>query len=71
MDSLRFVDDERFMHGLSEGYIAMAGNAVGLNIKDVTMSLGQILPEPRSGEEASGVVSQDGRSESVIISPLE
>ena len=37
----------------------------------MTMGLGQILPEPSGGEEASGVVSQDGKPESVTTSPLE
>ena len=61
LDSIRFVDDERFIQELSDGDVEIEVKAVGLNFKDVMMGLGQILSEALGGE-ASGVVSRVGKS---------
>ena len=61
LDSIRFVDDERFIQELSSDDVEIEVKAVGLNFKDVMMGLGQILSEALGGE-ASGVVSRVGKS---------
>ena len=61
LDSIRFVDDERFLQELSDDEVEIEVRAVGLNFKDVMMGLGQILSEALGGE-ASGVVSRVGKS---------
>ena len=61
LDSIRFVDDERFLQNLSDDEVEIEVKAVGLNFKDVMMGLGQILSEALGGE-ASGVVSRVGNS---------
>ena len=61
LDSIRFVDDERFLQELSDDDVEIEVRAVGLNFKDVMMGLGQILSEALGGE-ASGVVSRVGKS---------
>ena len=61
LDSICFVDDERFLQELSEDAMEIEVRAVGLNFKDVMMGLGQILSEALGGE-ASGVVSRVGKS---------
>lgn len=61
LDSIRFVDDERFFQELSDDEVEIEVKAVGLNFKDVMMGLGQILSEALGGE-ASGVVSRVGES---------
>ncbi len=61
LDSIRFVDDERFIQELSDDDVEIEVKAVGLNFKDVMMGLGQILSEALGGE-ASGVVSRVGKS---------
>ena len=61
LDSIRFIDDERFVQELSDDDVEIEVKAVGLNFKDVMMGLGQILSEALGGE-ASGVVSRVGKS---------
>ena len=61
LDSIRFVDDERFFQELPDDEVEIEVRAVGLNFKDVMMGLGQILSEALGGE-ASGVVSRVGGS---------
>ncbi|KAL6715297.1 hypothetical protein ACLMJK_007562 [Lecanora helva] len=61
LDSIRFVDDDRFTQEISADDVEIEVKAVGLNFKDVMMGLGQILSEALGGE-ASGVVSRVGKS---------
>ena len=60
LDSIRFVDDDRFTEGLADDHVEMEVRSIGLNFKDVMMGLGQILSEALGGEGA-GVVSRVGK----------
>ena len=61
LDTIHFVDDERFVGGVPDDCVEIEVKAVGLNFKDVMMGLGQIHSEALGGE-ASGIVSGVGKS---------
>ena len=61
LDTIRFVDDDRFTRDLPDDNVEIEVRAVGLNFKDVMMGLGQILSEALGGE-ASGVITRIGKS---------
>ncbi len=61
LDTIHFVDDERFVGAIPDDYVEIEVKAVGLNFKDVMMGLGQIHSEALGGE-ASGIISGIGKS---------
>ena len=61
LDTIHFVDDERFVGGIPNDCVEIEVKAVGLNFKDVMMGLGQIHSEALGGE-ASGTISGVGKS---------
>ena len=61
LDTIHFVDDERFVGDIPDDCVEIEVKAVGLNFKDVMMGLGQIHSEALGGE-ASGIISGMGKS---------
>ena len=61
LDSMYFVDDDRFEEDLPSDWVQMEIKASGINFKDVMMALGQITVK-NLGLEASGVVTALGKN---------
>lgn len=61
LDSLHFVDDEQVAEPLADDCVEVEVKAVGLNFRDVMLSLGQIAPDDL-GAELSGIVTAVGQS---------
>ena len=59
LDSMYFVDDDRYDEDLPPDWVQIEIKATGLNFKDVMIALGQI-PFQNLGWEASGIVTAVG-----------
>lgn len=60
LDSLHFVDDEELLSPLGPNDVEIAVAAVGMNFIDIMMSLGQIPPSRKLGQECSGTIHAIG-----------
>ncbi|KAL8872489.1 MAG: hypothetical protein Q9174_001891 [Haloplaca sp. 1 TL-2023] len=60
LDSIYFADDKEVQKPLGPNEVEVAISAVGMNFIDIMMSLGQIPPSRRLGQECSGVISAVG-----------
>jgi acyl transferase domain-containing protein/NADPH:quinone reductase-like Zn-dependent oxidoreductase/SAM-dependent methyltransferase len=61
LDTFRWVEDELYYMELQEDWIEVQVKAVGLNFKDVLVSLGS-LNERKLGVDAAGVVTRVGKN---------
>ena len=61
LDSIHFVDDDEASSPLEANDVEIAVAAVGLNFIDIMMSLGQIPPSRKPGQERSGIISAIGQ----------
>ncbi|KAL8815028.1 MAG: hypothetical protein Q9223_005803 [Gallowayella weberi] len=60
LDSIHFVDDKEVQTPLNPNDVEISIAAVGMNFIDIMMSLGQIPPSRRLGQECSGTISATG-----------
>ncbi|KAL9087951.1 MAG: hypothetical protein Q9159_003393 [Coniocarpon cinnabarinum] len=59
LDTLHFVDDDKYKLALKEDEVEINVKATGMNFKDIVISMGQV-PSPYIGVECSGVISRVG-----------
>ncbi|KAL8941461.1 MAG: hypothetical protein Q9211_001817 [Gyalolechia sp. 1 TL-2023] len=61
LDSIRFTHDEELLSALGPNDVEIAVAAVGMNFIDIMMSLGQIPPSRKPGQECSGTINAVGK----------
>ncbi|KAL8657370.1 MAG: hypothetical protein Q9226_001979 [Calogaya cf. arnoldii] len=66
LDSIHFVDDQESRSPLGPNDVEIAVAAVGMNFIDIMMSLGQIPPSRKPGQECSGTISAVGEDVQAI-----
>ncbi|KAL8888440.1 MAG: hypothetical protein Q9215_004118 [Flavoplaca cf. flavocitrina] len=61
LDSIHYVDDKELLTPLKVNEVEISIAAVGMNFIDIMMSLGQITPSRKLGQECSGTISAIGQ----------
>lgn len=62
LDSIHYIDDEELLTPLKPNEVEISVAAVGMNFIDIMMSLGQIPPSRKLGQECSGTISAIGHN---------
>ncbi|KAL8982278.1 MAG: hypothetical protein Q9205_003166 [Flavoplaca limonia] len=61
LDSIHYVDDKELLTPLKVNEVEISTAAAGMNFIDIMMSLGQIPPSRKLGQECSGTISAIGQ----------
>ncbi|KAI9644356.1 hypothetical protein NHQ30_007713 [Ciborinia camelliae] len=59
LDSFRFVEDKGVSRSLADDEVELQTQAIGMNLKDCLIALGQI-PNGKLGQECAGIVTRTG-----------